>query len=99
MENMSVRITCINKSSGYHENPHEAVSYYGWKNEITNDTGKSARQIMVDWVKNEGNAYVVDAAGNKVYCYVNKSVNGTEFLQTQADGRFTNNLLELPECL
>ncbi len=96
---MAVRITCINKSEGYHNNPHEAVSFYGWRDESTGEVGKNDRQSMVNWVKKGGDAYVVDGAGHKVYCYVNRSVNGTEFLQTQADGRFTNNLLELPECL
>ncbi len=96
---MTVRITCINKSGGYHDNPHEAVSHYGWINEYSRETGKTDRQTMVKWINDGGTAYVVDRAGHKVFCYVNRSKNGTEFLQTQADGRFTNNLLELPECL
>lgn len=37
---MAVRITCIHKSGGYHENPHEAISDFGWINEATNATGK-----------------------------------------------------------
>lgn len=95
---MAVRIICINKSGGYHENPHEAVSSYGWKNENTGESGKNDRPSMVQWVKDEGIAYVVDLQGNKAYCFVNKSRNGTEFLQTQSDSRPTNNLLELQEC-
>lgn len=96
---MSIRITCINKSGGYHENPHEAITHYGWKNESTGKTGKNDRHSMVKWVKEGGVAYVADNLGNKAYCFVNKSRNGTEFLQTQADGRPTNNLLQLPECV
>lgn len=96
---MAVRITCINKSGGYHDNPHEAVTHYGWKNEATNESGKGDRQSMVNWVKNGGVAYVIDSYGNKVYCFVNRSAHGTEFLQTQSDNRPTNNLLELPECM
>jgi len=94
-----IRIICINKSEGYHDNPHEAVSFYGWISDENQKKGKTDRITMVDWIKNKkGIAYVTDKNDNKVYCYVNRSVNGTEFLQTQSDGRFTNNLLELPEC-
>lgn len=95
---MSVRIRCINKSAGNHDNPHEAISHYGWINESTNETGKNDRQTMVNWVKQGNQAYVTDYAGNRVYCVVKQSVRGTEFLQTESDGRPTNNLLELPEC-
>lgn len=48
---MSVRIVCITKPSGYLQNPHEAISTYGWINETNNEQGKSDRLTMVDWVK------------------------------------------------
>ena len=95
---MSVRVTCINKASGHHEEPHEAVSHYGWVDESTKNTGRSDRQVMVDWVKQGNKAYVRDAQGNTAYCAVRKSSRGTEFLQTYADGKYTDNLLSLPEC-
>ena len=38
---MAVRITCINKSGGYHADPHHAISDLGWRNEATGNTGKS----------------------------------------------------------
>lgn len=95
---MAIRITCISKDNGNHQNPHEAVSRYGWINEETNKTGRSDRQAMVDWMERErGQAYVKDGQG-LVYCWVNTSQRGTKFLQTQADKRWTDNLLSLPEC-
>lgn len=93
-----VKIRCINKSEGYHENPNEAISHYGWINESSGESGRTDRLTMVDWVRKGNQAYVVNGSGQKVYCYIKKSVHGTEFLQTQADGVDTNNLLELPEC-
>ena len=95
---MSVRITCINKDSGNHDNPHEAISHYGWINESTKEQGKNDRQSMVDWVKKGNKAYVRDSDGNTAYCEVRKSSRGTEFLQTYADDKYTDNLLSLPEC-
>lgn len=95
---MSVRITCINKDGGYHENPHEGITHYGWVNESTNEVGKNDRASMVSWVKSGGQAYVKNRYGQAVDCYVRRSVAGNEFLQTEANGTSTDNLLELPEC-
>lgn len=95
---MAVRITCINKSGGYHENPHEAISHFGWLNESTNESGKVDRPGMVKFIKDGNQAYVKDSYGSKVYCYVRTSSRGIEFLQTQANDRPTDNLLSLPEC-
>lgn len=96
---MSARITCINKSGGYHENPHEAVSHYGWLVEATGEAGKADRQSMVNWVKEGNSAYVRDSYGDVAYCFVNKSRSGTEFLQTHRDNIPNDNLLKLPECV
>ena len=95
---MKARITCINKSHGHHDNPHEAVSRYGWVLDGTGEKGTSERQAMVEWVKNGNMAYVKDDKGNVAYCAVRTSSNGTEFLQTYADNVYTDNLLSLNEC-
>ncbi|MGH7156608.1 MAG: DUF3892 domain-containing protein [Candidatus Saccharimonadales bacterium] len=94
---MAVRIRCINKSGGDHDNPHEAVSNYGWIDETDNDSGRSDRATMVVWVEKGNRAYVRDSQG-EVDCKVNVSRAGTKFLQTYADGRWTDNLLSLQEC-
>lgn len=95
---MAVRIVCINKDNGDHYDPHEAITHYGWLNENTEKQGKSTRKEMVEFIEDGGQAYVVDRARNKVYCYVRESSKGTKFLQTHSDNRYTNNLLELLEC-
>lgn len=96
---MSVRITCINKSGGYHQDPHHAISNLGWTNDGTGKTGKSTRLEMYNWLKNDkGVAYVQDWQGNKAYLYPRENSHGTQFVQTYADGVWTDNLLALPEC-
>lgn len=49
---MSIRITCINKSGGYHEDPHHAISHLGWIADGTGNTGKSTRLEIYEWIKN-----------------------------------------------
>lgn len=96
---MAVKIRCVNKPSGNIHDPHEAISDYGWIDEKDGKTGISTREEIVNWIKNKnGQAYVKDIYGNIAYCYVRKSVNGTEFLQTYTDGKYTDNLLSLPSC-
>jgi len=96
---MSVRITCIKKDNGNHNNPHEAIEYLGWLNEATGESDTCTRLTMVDFIeKKNGIAYVVDRYGNKAYLYVRSSVNGNKFVQTYADKKYSDNLLALMEC-
>lgn len=96
---MSIRIACINKSGGYHADPHNAIATFGWINEQTSATGKSTRLEMYDFIKNnKGTAYVRDARGNTAYVGPRENDNGTQYLQTYADKVWTDNLLSLPEC-
>lgn len=96
---MPVRITCINKSGGYHADPHHAIESLGWINEQTGETGKSTRLQVYDWLKNQqGSAYVRDGRGNTAYLAPREHSNGTHFVQTYADRIWTDNLLALPEC-
>lgn len=93
---MAVRITAIRKDGGNHYNPYEAISAYKWVNEQNGEGGSTVRPEMVVWVENGGRAYVSSQEGT-ADCYVNRSQAGTKFLQTNADSRSSNNLLNLPE--
>lgn len=95
---MSVRITCISKEHGNHEDPHVAISDLGWVEDGTNKIGRTNRIEMHNWVKQGGRAYVKDAYGNTAYLVAKISPWGNPFVQTIADGRPTDNLLYLPEC-
>jgi hypothetical protein len=96
---VAIRITCINKSNGYHSDPHHAISQLGWINDENNNTGKNTRLEIYNWIKNKGGvAYVRDANGNKASVRTREHANGTQFLQTYADGVWSDNLLALLEC-
>lgn len=94
---MSVRITCINKAQGNHEDPHVAISALAWVEDGKAKTGKNSRLEMHKWVKDGGKAYVRDAMG-VAYLVARISRAGNPYVQTEADGRLTDNLLKLPEC-
>lgn len=96
---MAVRITCISKANGDHENPHVAISSLGWINEENNNRGTSTRLEMYDWIKEKsGVAYVRDNAGNQVRVGTAETPRGTKYVRTYRDKVWTDNLLALPEC-
>ena len=97
---MSVRITCISKAGGNHENPHVAISDLGWINEATNASGNSTRLQMYDFIKNQGSsAYVRDKYNNTIGVYATETSMGTKYVRTYSDKVWTDNLLALSECV
>lgn len=96
---MSVRITCISKDGGNHENPHVAISSLGWTNEESGQSGSSSRLQMYDWIKSKhGVAYVKDQSGNQARVGTAETQRGTKYVRTYRDQTWTDNLLALPEC-
>jgi hypothetical protein len=96
---MSIRVTCINKSGGYHQDAHHAIEFLGWVDEQNNKTGRATRLQMYEWVSDKANiAVVVDRAGHRVQIYPRANAQGTKYVQTYADGIWSDNLLALPEC-
>jgi hypothetical protein len=96
---MSVRITCITKDNGNHENPYVAIESLGWIEDGKSNSGKSTRLEMYDWVVNQnGKAYVKDAQGNVAYLIGAISPRGNKYVKTVADETKTDNLLKLSEC-
>jgi uncharacterized protein DUF3892 len=96
---MAIRITCINKDGGNHENPHVAISYLGWVEDGTGKTDKSTRLQIYDWLKTGGGqAYVQDTYGNRAQVVPRETIFGTKYVQTVRDNTPTDNLLHLMEC-
>ena len=95
---MSVKITCITKDNGNHENPYVAITSLGWINEETKNTGVSTREAVYIWVKEGGYGYVKDADGNVAELIAETSAKGTNFVKTVPDDVKSDNLLKLPEC-
>lgn len=94
---MSVKITCINKEGGYHQDTHEAITNFGWVNEQTKATGNSSLAQMVEFIDGGGVAYV-KVGQNSATCYTNTSRSGRKFVETRPDSTQVDNLLSLDEC-
>ena len=99
---MSIRITCINKADGNHENPYVAITTLGFINEAeSNPVRKLVTRIaLYDWLEKDtsNNAYVKDSSGNKADLITAVSPKGTKYVKTKADKVTSDNLLKLNEC-
>ena len=92
---MAFQITGIRKPGGA-SNTHAAISYYRWQDDLSDKSDITERLTVVSWVEGGTGAYVTDGT-NKVWCRVRQNEYGTKYLQTVADGKWTDNLLALPE--
>lgn len=93
---MAIRVTCINKDGGNHENPYIAISHLGWQND-NGKNGHSTREQIYEWVVDGGYAYV-QSGGSRAKLIGAVSPRGTRYVKTEANAVEHDNLLELPEC-
>jgi hypothetical protein len=95
---MTVRISCINKANGLHENPYVAISHLNWVQDETGKTGRSTREEMYTFVEDQkGTAYVQSGSSRAVLMGA-VSARGTNYVKTVANDTSRDNLLKLPEC-
>lgn len=97
--NFMIQVTCVNKSGGYHENPHTAISYLGWVNDQTGARGITSRLDMYEFVRQGNKVYVSDGRGNIAYLTTAVTALGTKYVKTLPDGTRSDNLLQLLECV
>ncbi len=90
---MAYRCTAIKMSPGGHLHSH--IVEIRAIDESSGGTIVGSRQQWVDAVKGGARAYVLDKFGDKAYLRVNR-MGYTEYVQTYADGIWTDNLLALP---
>jgi hypothetical protein len=91
---VAIRITTVRLSDGQQ---HEHIVHLWWTNPATSKNGDNTRAEIVAWIEDKGGkAYVEDARGNRADVGVRTPTHGQKFLQTHADGKWTDNLLALP---
>ena len=79
---------------------HEHIAKVKWVNHANNKYGESTRESMVKWLDDskENTAYVEDLNGKrKAYVGTVHPTGRLPYIRTYADGKWTNNLLSLPE--
>lgn len=95
---MAIRITCIRKSGGHHENPYVAISHLQWVADGTATTGEWTREKMYDWVEREKGKAYVQFGSSRADVLGAISARGTHYVKTEPNNTERDNLLKLPEC-
>jgi hypothetical protein len=96
---MAIRITCIRKAGGHHENPYVAISHLQWVEDGTALTGEWTRERMYDWVENQGGEAYVRNGLSRARLMGAISPRGTRYVKTEPNHTERDNLLKLPACL
>jgi hypothetical protein len=96
---MAVRIICIKRDEGLSDNPYLAIDYFEWINERINVNGITDRTQIYDWIKDgNGEAYITDDKGNKIYLIPAICPDGNKYVKTVEDESAPDSLLLLPQC-
>jgi len=87
-----VYITAVQMSTG--GTGHEHIAIVRWTDPANSKTDESTTATMVDWIDNQNGVAKVHSSPSDVTV---GTVDGTpKYLRTYADGKWSNNLLELP---
>jgi hypothetical protein len=90
---VSIRVTAIRQSGG---TSHQHIVHLWWTNPSTGTIGDNSRAEIVDWLENRGGDAYVQEAGRRADVEVRSPDYGPRYLQTRADGVWSDNLLALP---
>ena len=90
---MKIQITAVELSDG---STHQHIVRLWWTESATGKSSDNTRAELVAWIEDKKvTAYTEDAAGHRADVLVRTPAQGSKYLQTQADGIWTDNLLAL----
>lgn len=90
------RIDCINKPD--RNSTHEHITHVGGPNPDGNGRWRDTVPNVVGFIEATTHRFYTKENGVVAWVYVRTGPSGRKYLQTQADGVWTNNLLALKEC-
>jgi hypothetical protein len=90
------RIDCVNKPN--RNSPHDHITHVGGPKPDGSGRWKDTTANVVRFIEQKTHRFYTYESGVKAWVGVNTSAAGNKFLQTYADGVWTNNLLALNEC-
>jgi hypothetical protein len=89
------RIDCVNKPD--RTNAHDRISHVGGPNP-DGSRWKDTVPTIVGFIESKAHRFYTSEGGKSAWVGVRISAAGNKFLQTHADGAWSDNLLALREC-
>lgn len=90
------RIDCINKPD--RNSAHEHITHVGGPTPEGNGRWRDSVPNVIGFIEAKTHRFYTREGGVLAWVGVNVSASGRKYLQTHADGAWTNNLLALKEC-
>ena len=90
------QIDCVNKLD--RNSPHEAITHVGGPNPNGSGRWKNAVVDVVHMIENNSHRFYTRDAGKAAWVGVQTNAAGRKYLQSHADGIWSNNLLAQSEC-
>lgn len=91
---MAIQITQVRFGST--TRTEDQIVRYKWKSVSDSDTGDSDKPTLVDWIDSKKGTAYVGSGSSRVHVGVVRPQSGQPYLRTYADGKWTNNLINLP---
>lgn len=93
-DQVSIEITHVRFGSTV--KTHETIVRYKWRNEQNNNVDDIDKPSLVSWIDNEKGVAVVGKGVSRVGVHTVHPQGRPAYVQTIADGQWSNNLLSLP---
>ena len=92
---MPIRITGIHSTNRDFDNPYLAINALTWIDDHTQNRGITTRDVLFDWINDNGTAYVLDEEGNQAKLLTATTKNGYKYVKTAFDETKADKLLNL----
>lgn len=92
---MPIRITGIHSTNHDFDNPYLAINALAWIDDHTQNRGITTRDVLFDWINDNGLAYILDEEGNKAKLLTATTKNGYKYVKTAFDETKSDKLLNL----
>jgi hypothetical protein len=92
---MPLQIIGVHKTSDVHDNPYLAINSLMWIDDHTQNRGITTRDVLFDWINDNGLAYILDDEGNKSKLLTATTKSGLKYVRTVFDETKSDRLLSL----
>ena len=92
---MPIQITGIHKTNNEYDNPYLSINSLMWVDDNTQNRGITTRDVLFDWINDNGTAYILDEEGNKAKLLTATTQNGYKYVKTAFDETKSDKLLNL----
>jgi hypothetical protein len=92
---MPIQITGVHSSNADYDNPYLAINSLMWIDDCTQNKGITTRDVLFDWINDNGTAYILDDDGNKFKLLTATTKSGFKYVKTVFDETKSDGLLRL----